>query len=160
MGTIAEYTQPDDFDGLVNAIRAFLLVDLRLDIPGDYTLTEEKHPHHRFSLEACGAATISVTDGDAQVNVLSDDEIELLGLVRDTDRRQHVLTARDAIKLIRWARVAAEGCRATVVIIRDDEHELLDLVRGRGDKPPTVTAGRAVRILLAALAASEEVANA
>ncbi|WP_337177691.1 hypothetical protein [Paludisphaera sp.] len=101
MGAIAYYTRPSDFDELVDAIRAFLLVDLRLEIVGDNTLTEEKHPHHRFSLDACGAATISVTDGDAQVNVLSDDEIELLDLVRDAGTRRRVVTAREAVALIR-----------------------------------------------------------
>lgn len=81
MGAIARYTQPRDFGGLVAAVRAFVLIDLGLEIDADYRLDEETIPHHRLSIDACGSR-IDIVDGDGTALVLTGEEAELVESLR------------------------------------------------------------------------------
>jgi hypothetical protein len=107
MGAIAQYTRPGDFDGLVDAIRAFILVDLGLGIEMDYRVEEEACPHHSLAVEGC-RARVEIVHDDGQVKVVTGDEYDLLEMVRGRRGVPPLVPADKAVELLRAA-ASAKG---------------------------------------------------
>lgn len=108
MGVIAEYTRPRDFDGLVAAVRAFVLVDLGLGIEADYSVEGEGCPHHRLSVDGCRAG-IEIVDDAGTVKVVTGDEYELMDVVRGYQGGPPLMTAGEAVAILLAVKGVARG---------------------------------------------------
>lgn len=99
MGAIAKYTVPGDFEGLVDAIRAFVLIELGMGIEADYRVEGEECPHHRLSIDGCRAA-IEIVDDVGMVRIVTGDEYELLDIVRGYRGGPPLMSADKAVDIL------------------------------------------------------------
>lgn len=129
MGAIAKYRIPDDFDGLVDAVRAFVLVDLGLGIESDHADEEEKCPHHCLAVEGCRARIEVVADA-GMVKVVTGDEVELLDIVRGHRGGPPLMSADKAVRLLLDADATAAG--GTSMVLTESEAKIIKGLR-RGD---------------------------